>query len=831
MTHPALAPLLERLARLRARVRRLLAISGTAQVVVWAAGIAGVWFLADYLLDLPVGVRRFVRLGLLDRPAGLSFGLYAALLAMSAFGLYAGVRRRSGVAGFFAFSTAGVLGLLVWVFVRRLASPLRVRLSDETLALSVEERQKKWNDRLAAALDFDQELAAPSRGESTGMMTRVLEDASREAQGIEFAGVASGRHARRLVGLAALAVAAVATLFAAMPATAALWFRRSLTLEDVSWPQTTTLVAIVRGPDGGESDKDATVPYTAALGQPLTVYARAIGRVPSEVEIVDRVLDEGAGGRPLAHRMRAVAEHEGLFEYEFRDVRGDFEFAFRGGDDRDELPAYRVAVRVPPRITGLQCDLVFPAYLSLPPRRVEGGTLAVPEGTEISIAFSCDVPAARAEAFVDEKSVTLEPNATRTGFSFRFTPVKTVRYRLRIVTADGRENDPAVDTYEVTVDPDTPPRAEWVWPRAPVEVTAKGQVPLFAQTHDDHGIVALALEVAASGATAPLRIPLAPRTEANPSGANDRPYGGDAVLTYLPLEVSSVLDKEGKPLAAPTRFQARLVAKDSKGQESAGPWTPVDVLRPDEIERGFAGQRATVKAEVEAIRTEVRGMRETVAGLASPGAAIGEAERQVLRDLQFKQGKVRGDVDKAVRTIGSLFTTYVYDRLGAEVPTARLLSLFDRRHRAAFSRSTDLKGDGTRTTDPAAGPDAGDGVENDVFPRTLFREVVAARRDRVVFDTGVLDKMITVLEHAVSAADVRAPAAQEAAATASRTGTPADVAALLAEEDRLLASLDTLYRAMAEWQSLSELTLFLRRLIEEQETIRDDIKGLNKKDR
>ena len=298
MTHPALAPLLERLARLRARVRRLLAISGTAQVVVWAAGIAGVWFLADYLLDLPVGVRRFVRLGLLDRPAGLSFGLYAALLATSAFGLYAGVRRRSGVAGFFAFSTAGVLGLLVWVFVRRLASPLRVRLSDETLALSVEERQKKWNDRLAAALDFDQELAAPSRGESTGMMTRVLEDASREAQGIEFAGVASGRHARRLVGLAALSVAAVATLFAAMPATAALWFRRSLTLEDVSWPQATTLVAIVRGPDGSESDKDATVPYTAALGQPLTVYARAIGRVPSEVEIVDRVLDEGAGGPP-----------------------------------------------------------------------------------------------------------------------------------------------------------------------------------------------------------------------------------------------------------------------------------------------------------------------------------------------------------------------------------------------------------------------------------------------------------------------------------------------------------------------------------------------------
>ncbi|MCC7139653.1 MAG: hypothetical protein IT460_14615 [Planctomycetes bacterium] len=815
-TSPALTPVLERLGRLRARVRTLLAATGVARLLAWAAALVLVWVLADVVLDLPLGVRRFVRSGLLTGPGDLSPLLYGLATAGALGAFVVALRHRSGLAGVFAFALAGVPGVLAWVLGHHLVAPLRVALPDEALALSVERSFASLKDRVAAALDFDRELAAPTRGESPAMMARVVEEAGREVEGLAFAKVASARALLRH-GLAALgATAVLAGVAVAMPSTLGLWARRSLLLEDVAWPRATTLVAVVLDAAGHETEKDPATPYVAALGQPLTVLARARGRVPSEVEIVDRVVAPDGGGEPLSHRMRAAAE-EGRFEHEFRDVRGDFTFVLRGGDDRDDAPEYRVVVRVPPRVTALRADLVYPAYLGLPPRRVEGGTLSVPEGTQVAVAFDCDPSVVRAEAFLDEAPVAV----TREGPTarLRFEATKSLRYRLRIVTADGRENDAAADTYEVSVEPDTPPRPEWVWPRGPTEVTANGRVPLFAQTRDDHGVADLVLEVLPVAAAAPTRVPLAARTAADASGANDRPYGADAILSYVPLEVASVLDRDGKPLVAPTRFQVRVVAKDAKGQEAAGPWAAVDVLRPDEIERGFAAARARVKQDVEAVRGDVKALADLAAQLAASGTAAGESERQVLRDVQFRAGKSRTDLDRAARGVGALFTSYVYDRLGGQAPTEALLALFDRRHRATFSRATDARGAGAPDA-PAVAADA----ETDVFPWALFREVVRARRDRLVFDTGVVDKMITVLERAVEAADERAPAALEAAATSARGGSPDELAALAETLSLWKTSLDATVAAMAEWQSLSELTLFLRRLIEEQEAIDRDLR-------
>lgn len=819
-TSPALAPLLARLDRLRARIRRILAVHGVARLVGWTAALLVLSFLADWLLDLPLGVRRFVRLGLLDRPEGLPFLGWLAALGAAVVGFVAAARRRSGIAGVFAFAAAGVVGVLGWVLGRHLLSPLRIRLPDESLALEVEHRFHRLNDRVAAALDFDRELAAPSRGESPAMMAHVVEEAAREAQGIEIESVASGRKALRVAGAAGLVVAVFAVLLVAMPATASLWARRSLFLEDVSWPQATTLTAVVRDAEGRESEKDPATPYAAALGQSLSVLARVTGKVPNEVEIVDRVAADGASGRPLSHRMRPVSDKDGLFEYEFRDVRGDFTFTLRGGDDRDEKPSYTVVVRVPPKVTALRCDLSFPEYLALPPRRVEGGTLTVPAGTTVKVAFETDAAVSRAEAFLDEQPIPLARDGA--AWRFQFEAQKTLRWKVRIVTADGRENDPAVDSYEVTVEPDTPPHSAWIYPRAPVEVTPKGRVPLFAQTVDDHGITSLRLEVSVPGVVEVARLPLLLRGTDAPNEANDRPYGSDSILSYVPLEIATLRDKGDQPLVAPTRIQARIVATDNKGQESGGPWTSIDVLRPDDIERGFASQRARVKGEIEAIRVELTGLRATTAAVSADG--VGDPERQTLRDVQFKQGKVRADLDRTVRTVAGLFTAYVYDRLGSEASNEKLLSMMDRRHRASFSRATDLKGSMPKEpSTPLATADS----DTDVFPWALYREVVTARRERTLFDTGVIDKMITVLEHAVESAAGLAPAAQEAASVAAKTADSADVAALVAADDRLLAALDRTLVAMADWQSLSELVLFLRHLIDEQETLNRGIKTLD----
>ncbi|MFO0933275.1 MAG: hypothetical protein U1E39_11275 [Planctomycetota bacterium] len=821
---PALARIVERLAHLRARVRRIFATAGVGRLLAWTAGCLVAWFLADVFLDLPLGVRRFVRLGLLDRPADLSVAPWLGLLGVAGSLLAITARHGSSLAGACAFAVAGVPGVLCWVAARHLLSPLRIPLPDDALALSVEARFRGLEDRLAAALDFDREIAAPTRGESPAMMARVVDQAAAEADRLEFATVASARSARRalLAGLGGAAAAAV--VFLAFASDAGLWARRALALEDVPWPRRTTIVAVAVDAAGAERVVDPGTPYVAALGQSLVGLARAQGRVPAEVEIVDRVASGGTDERPLAHRMRPVADREGLFEHEFRDVRSDFEFSLRGGDDDDGLPTYRVVVRVPPRVTALRADLVFPAYLGLPPRRVEGGTLQAPAGTKVSVAFSSDAVAgttggvARAEAFVGDVAAPV----VREGDTFRFgfDAETSTRYRLRIVTTDGRENDPAADTYDVTVDPDTPPRPDWIFPRGGgLATTAKGRLPLFLDTRDDHGISSIRLEVLLGASETPTVVPLSARTAAAPDGANDRAYGATSILSYHPLELPDVLPP-GSKLQLPTRVQVRAVATDAKGQEAAGPWVAVDVLQPDEVERGLATQRSRAKADVEAVREEVAKLDAMLGDLAAQGT-LSEADRSVLRDVQFRVGKARGDLDRAGRAVTSIFTSYAYGRLGAEAPTATILALLDRRHRATFTRAAEDRG----AAAPAGGEPADDA--DDVFPWAAFRELVAARRDRTLFDSGVLEKVITVVERVVEAAADRGPAALEVATRVARDGGAAELPALRAAVSAWRASLDATVTAMAEWQSLAELTLFVRRLLEEQERIDHDLKTLD----
>ena len=114
-----------------------------------------------------------------------------------------------------------------------------------------------------------------------------------------------------------------------------------------------------------------------------------------------------------------------------------------------------------------------------------------------------------------------------------------------------------------------------------------------------------------------------------------------------------------------------------------------------------------------------------------------------------------------------------------------------------------------------------------MFPWAAFRELVAARRDRTLFDTGVLDKIVTVVERVVEAAADRGPAAHDVATRVARDGGAAELPALRVAVGAWRASLDATVAAMAEWQSLAELTLFVRRLLEEQERIDHDLKTLD----
>jgi hypothetical protein len=253
----------------------------------------------------------------------------------------------------------------------------------------------------------------------------------------------------------------------------------------------------------------------------------------------------------------------------------------------------------------------------------------------------------------------------------------------------------------------------------------------------------------------------------------------------------------------------RLAATDSRGQTTEGPWAAVDVYRAIEMERSLVGRRSTVRAELTAVLAEQRTRREQLAAL-DPSLAD-DAERDVARSIQFAQAKIAQDADQAVRSLLGVFNTFVYDRLGAENPNAKILAFLDRHHRRTYGEPVDEPpSEAVRVGDP-------------VFPYALYDDVVAAWRDRQIFDTGLLDRMLAVVEPAVAAAARRAPRAH--VLTSDLLEGTATLEEALAGQDAVIASLEATLEAMRGWQSLNDMILLLRRIIEEQEVLDRDLGG------
>ena len=205
------------------------------------------------------------------------------------------------------------MGLFVYLAVR-LFLPLRVPLPAEDLALSVESRFRHLKDRLAAALDFEDELTQPTRGESAD------DDGARRPRGGRGGArpeLLQGRHRAPRARAGAVRRCSCSAWprapSAALKDDVGLWARRSLLLDDVAWPRDTLMVAVDLLPDGTYRPHDPTQPYEVPIGRSLTVYAQAEGSVPDEAQVLDLV----AGQDPLARRMFGVPGKEGLFAYEF----------------------------------------------------------------------------------------------------------------------------------------------------------------------------------------------------------------------------------------------------------------------------------------------------------------------------------------------------------------------------------------------------------------------------------------------------------------------------------------------------------------------------------
>lgn len=416
-------------------------VRGKARVGIFVEGLAvlaaaaAAWFVLSYVLD---------------RTLRLEVGYRAALLVV-------------------------LLGVLAYVFWRRLARPLGVALSDEELALAVERQDDASKERLISALHFERALAGvPHGGDSPVLMREVVTAVHARAGEFAWGKALDGARVARFAGIAAACLALGIGWLAFDRAGAKLWVKRNLLLRDIDWPRA-TLLAFVDGV------RELRVPE----GDDLTLRVQARGVVPEQVFADCRF----ANGERNQEAMTLTGEGE--FTLNLQALLHDVRVRCTGGDGETDELAIKLVQR--PRIQGLGLKLLFPDYMHREPEAI-GDTevdVRVPRGGKLEVRATASKPLTRAFAtWGTDKRQALVVAADRTTIEGRIEPDVTGVVTLDVLDQDtlGAAKPPR---FFVRIVEDLPPRLEFKPLGVSSMITAQARIPGSFKARDDWGLASL----------------------------------------------------------------------------------------------------------------------------------------------------------------------------------------------------------------------------------------------------------------------------------------------------------------------------------------------------
>lgn len=739
-------PLRRGLGGLRARVRGLLLVLGAGRLAVFLGAALALLFGLDYVLRLPLSVR-------------------VVLLLVVVLG------------------TATVL-------VRHLLRPLLRRLSDETLAASVERAHPRLNDRLRSSLAFAGAANDPDNEDSRDLMRAVVEETVRETAALPFRRVAAGRVPARWAA-AAIAVAVLLGASAAAHADlASIFVQRSLLLRDVSWPRRTTLA--VEGLEPG-------VARRVTVGRETTVRVRADGSIPDRVRFT---FWETSAGPLRADEIDLTpsADDPSLFAFTLK-VYASYRFTVTGGDD-DRAETYSIEALTPPSVLGIEMQAEYPAYLAKPPATLQGGGQRVPEGTKLRVRVRTNLPLREASAVVgtDEPRTMelLEPDLA----AFDLVADKSLRYALRLVGTNGEENDPGADAFHLQVMPDQPPAVRVRTPGAQSEYLASGVVLIAFEAQDDYRVDGVALKYTIN--TDPERVVKAGEA------------GGDAVRALVPqtrtdtdfdgvfaIDLARLPRADGKLIDKGDKLSFLLEATDSGGRArvTRSPQR-IDIVGDEELGQILQARQQELR---ETVRRADERARETAEKLAVVRDVAGvPQEFRHANDLaQASQGRVLEQLEMLTSRVGVVVNLYVFNRLDDRSAAEQILPFYER-HLLAPAEASALP-----------------------FRGELYRELWVAFVEKRI---RLGDAQMKLLEMAFLADDLatdECPRAYRALGRAGVAAEPEVRAAALAEADAALRTiiegLERLERLMGEWESYEGVISWVKSLKEMQEKMLEEL--------
>ncbi len=717
----------------------------------------------------------------------------------------------------------GVLSVAVlgWAIRRFLVMPLRrsvTDLSEEELALAVEARVPRLQDRLVGALQWERILAEPDCGESRAFMEASVAEAAAAVIPIRASDLTDARPARRSALLGSAVAAALVVAAGAWHEEAAIWARRSLLLMDEPWPQRTTLVVLGFDPDH---------PRVVTIGEDLPVKVRVEGVVPGDGVQIHYQTQAAEGGKPErdTRPMLQSSEDPRAYGFVFHEVPASFQFWVTGGDDLDGEPRYSVRALVPPAMESVLADLVFPPATALPPARREEGDLEVPVGTKADFTVRANVPLRSAYLVHPSEPAPrpLVPDSDGRTFRFSLVVKETSDWRLDLESLDGARSNPARCTRRLTAMPDPRPEVRLLLPATRVYAMADGRVPVKMLARDNYSLEKMGLEVVPGRGRAVLEIGLASYGAAAAPGAPGPGAPGPGAprarvreaIAYRLLDLPALWSPEGgRALPAEDEVLVRGTASDNGGSTSATEPVAIQITDAPEMLRRLAQKQTRSREDLESLRRHLEGARSgalRARDALQGGGSLTPSDREALRPSGSLAGRSVREAAGLADSLGDALLTYCLNRLVENrVASDRVVSVMDEWLREDRE------------------------VPDVPFKPALWRRLAAARASGDVDDNGILGSLLESLGladrlSAGPATNLRDGLDALSGGTAADPRAAAAAAVKAAEE--ALAIVKEIGLHLQEWETMHDILEQTRAIMDQQESISRSLKGAGGKEK
>src|SRR3954453_9462969 len=333
----------------------------------------------EQLLSIIHDVRRRWRTKLLVRGAALTAACGGAALVLAAWGLQ--WMRFTPESILVARIVIGlVFALLAYLL---LARPLLRRVSDEQVAMYLEEHEPSLEAAIISAIEA--ERTGLSR-ESPALVRRLIESAIERCRTIDEGRGVERLPLKRYAGALGAALLIALAVFTLGPS----YMRHALS----------ALLVLSRSVEAAAPYRIEVKPGNATVprGADLAISARLLGFQSDQASLMMRKSKTAA-----LERLPLIRGENDRSDGTLFDLNAPIEYFVDAVGVRS--PVFSLNVADMPYVQRLELEYHFPAYTGLQPRKIEvAGDIAVLKGTEIRVRALTTMPAAGGGVVIDDKT-------------------------------------------------------------------------------------------------------------------------------------------------------------------------------------------------------------------------------------------------------------------------------------------------------------------------------------------------------------------------------------------------------------------------------------------